>query len=129
MTFICGQKVNFILYVLFDMFQGYCKLAFFGIWACQATYAQRDTINFRKTFVFIGRQKINFTRHVFLAMLQRCANLFWVLWECLVIYTPNDCINLWKTSMFICIPKINFIINFLRFKKSCNLIGSQHFSP
>ena len=48
------------------MFQGYCKLAVFGIWACQATHTQRDTIDLRKTFVFIGRQKINFTRHVFL---------------------------------------------------------------
>ena len=59
--------------------------------------------------------------------------LFWVLWACLVTLTQIDGITLQKTSMFLCMQKINFIIHFflmiLHFKKSCNLIGLQHFWP
>ena len=96
------------------------------LWACLATQNQR-------TFVFICRQKNQLHRHDFVEILQIYANLLWVLWESLVAHTHNDSINLYKTSIFICIPKIYFIIHFfleiLHLKKSCNLIGRQHFGP
>ena len=106
---------------------------FLVLWARLSMHTQSDTIILQKTFVFICRQKINFIPHASMRILQRYANLFWVLWACLVTLTQIDGITLQKTSMFVCMQKINFIIHFflmiLHFKKSCNLIGLQHFWP
>ena len=107
------------------------NLLFWVLWACLATWTQSDTINLKKTFVFICRQNIKFTPPPFLEILQRYTNfLFWVPWACLVAHTQNESINLQKTSMLICMPKINFINHFfleiLHFKESFNLIGWHH---
>ena len=84
-----------------------------------------------RKLVFICRQKINFTPHAFMEILQRYTNLFWVLWACMVTLTQNDSITFQKTSIFICMQKINFIIHFfltiLHFKESCNLNGRHYF--
>ena len=115
----------------------YCKyitkLLFLVIWTCLATQPQKDTINVKKTFVFICVQKINFIPHIFLEILQRYANfLFWVLLACLVTHTQNYSINLKKT-LFIPMPKIHLIIHFfleiLHFKETCNFIGRVDFGP
>ena len=63
--------------------------------ACLATHSQSDTVNLKKTFVSIYKQKINFIPHVFLEILQMHENfLFWVLWACLAMHTQNNSINL-----------------------------------
>ena len=77
----------------------YCNditnVLFFVLWAWLATHTQSDTINLKRTFVFISRQKVNFILHVFLEILQRYANFsFGVLWACLAMHTLNDSINL-----------------------------------
>ena len=72
------------------------NLMFWVLWACLTTQTQNDTINLKKTFVFICRQKINFSpSHAFLEILRRYGNfLFCVLWAYLVAHTQNDSINL-----------------------------------
>ena len=126
--FIYRQKINLILHIFLDI----PNLLFRVLGACLTTHTQSDPTNLQKTFVLICRQKISFFPRVFLVILPRYTNLLlWVLGPCLAAQTQNDIINLQKTSIFIRIPKINFIVHFfleiLYFKKSCNLIGRQHF--
>ena len=59
MTFICRQKINFILHIFLELFF-YCKdivNLFWVLWTCLAMHTQSDTINLLKTFVFICRSK------------------------------------------------------------------------
>ena len=62
--------------------------------------------------MFICRQKINYTLHVFLEILQRyCKLVVWVLWACLDTHALSDTINLQKSFVFICRQKIKFILH------------------
>ena len=133
-TFICRQKINFILLVFFEILQRYCKLIVFGNLGLSGYAHSKWYYHLVENFCVYLQAKINFILHAIMKMLHRYVNLFWVLWACLVTLTQNDGITLQKTSMmFICMQKINFIIHFflmiLHFKKSCNLIGLQHFWP
>ena len=50
-----------ILHVFLRYYKDIANLLFWVLWACHATQTQSDTINLWITFVFICRQKINFT--------------------------------------------------------------------
>ena len=95
--------------------------------------------------MFILRQKINFSRHIFLEILERYCKLailgtlgmpgfahpkgYYHLVENFSVYLQLTS----SPTFFIYMPKINFIIPFfielLHSKESCTLIGEQHFGP
>ena len=92
-----GKRSSLSFTFSFRYYKDIVNLLFWVLWACLATQTQnaKNTINLHKTFLFICRQKINFSLHAFLEILQRYAHfLFWVLWACLVVNTQNDVINL-----------------------------------
>ena len=65
--------------------------------------------------MLICMQKINFSTHFFLKILQRNSNLlFWVIWACLVTHTQNASINMKKPLMSICRQEIKMIISTCR---------------
>ena len=133
LTFICRQKIKFILHDFLDILQRYCKLVL-------GTLGKSGCANPKWYYQHVEKICVHFQAkyqlhlHAFLEILEGHANcLFWVLWACLVAHTQNDSINLSKTSLFIYMPKLNFIMYFffekLHLKESCNLIGWQHFDP
>ena len=73
---ICMYKITSSL----TSFLGYCKettnLSFWVIWACLTTYTQNDSINLKKTLMFICRQKNQLNLSCFLwdnaKILQTC---------------------------------------------------------
>ena len=136
LTFICRQKIKFILHVFLKILQRHCKLIAFGTLGMPGYANPKWNYQLVQNFrVYLqAKNQLQPPPYAFLEILQRYANfLFWVLWACLVAHTQNDSINLYKTSMFICMPKINFVIHFLleilHLKKSSNLIDWQHFGP
>ena len=90
----CNEIANLLLWV---------------IWACLATQTYNNSMNLKKPFIFIFRQKINFILNVFLEILQSCwFGYFGHAWLC----TPkSNTINLQKTFLLIYRQKINFIFH------------------
>ena len=71
------------------------KLVIIGVWACLVTHTENDSINMKKSLMFICKQKIKFILPVFIEILQSMKKLlFWVLWKCLNIHIKNRSINL-----------------------------------
>ena len=62
LTFICRQKIKLILHVFLEILQKYCKLIVLGTLGMPGYQTQSDNINLKKAFMFICRQKINFTQ-------------------------------------------------------------------
>ena len=128
LTFICRQKIKFILHAILEILQRYCKLIVLGTLGMPGYANSKWHYQLVENFCVHLQAKNQLHSHAFLEILQRYENfLFWVVWACLVAHTQNDNISLQKTSMFICRPKIKFIIHFfleiLHFKESCSLIG------
>ena len=78
------QKINLITH----FFQRYRKeitnLLFWVIWAYLAAHTKNDSINLKKPFTFICRQRINFILHLCLKILQRYRKLVMLdIWACL----------------------------------------------
>ena len=113
------------------------NLLFWVLWTCLAMQTQRDTMNLYKTFMFICRQKTNFTLppppNAFLEIMQVCKLLFlgtlgmpgYIHPKWYYQHEENFDIYLHAKKNFI----IQFFFEILHFKESCNLIGWQHFGP
>ena len=83
-SYYTWKKINFIT----NPFLTYCKkianLLFWVIWACLATHIKWQ-YQFKKSLMFICRQKFDFVLQVFLRILQRYWKFvffFFALWTC-----------------------------------------------
>ena len=117
LTFICRQKIKLILHVFLEILQKYCKLIVLGTLGMPGYQTQSDNINLKKAFMFICRQKINFTQILFWRyckdMQTSCFEDFGYAW----LHTPKVIVSTCRTrqSLSAC-QKINFIIpSFLRY--------------
>ena len=138
LTFICRQKLNFILLVFCEILQRHCKLVVLGNWAYLAKYThkkivpneplsficrQKNSMNWTELNSFISCwQKIvqyihTFVLHVFreilqtLLILEHCKLLVLGILGMLAYATQSDTINLLKTFAVICRQKINLILH------------------
>ena len=61
--YIVGKRLSSLSSRLSSLryYKDIVNFLFWVIWTCLAKQTQKDTINLKKTFVFIFRQKINFT--------------------------------------------------------------------
>ena len=134
LTFICRQKIMFILHVFLEILQRYCKLLFLGTLGIPGyTNPKLILSTCRKLLCPFADKK---STSPFM--------LFWRYWKDIQTYfgyfghawlhTPKmivpTCRRLWCVSAC---QKMNFIIHIffeiLHFKESCNLISWQHYGP
>ena len=101
------QKINLITH-FFQRHRKEIINLFWVIWAYLAAHTKNDSINLKKPFTFIGRQRISFILHLCLKILQRYRKLVMLgIRACLG--THKWYYELVDTFVFICWQKINFI--------------------
>ena len=89
LTFICRQKIKFILHVFLEILQRYCKLIVLGTLGMPGYANQSDNINLQKTFAFICRKKINFTAMLFWRYCKDNADFLLWYFEHTWLHTPK----------------------------------------
>ena len=115
----------------------YCKdianWLFWVLWACLATYTQSDTINLKKTFMFICRQKIN--SPCFSGDIVKMCKLVILGILDMSGYAPKKIVlTRGKLRCLSACQKYtsslpSLLRYLLHFKKSRNLINQEHFGP
>ena len=121
--------------LLFEMLQGYYKVAILGTWGIPINGKYIWYCQLVENFgVYLHTKKhIYPSPFFFLKYYKEVANLlFLILWACPNTPTISNSTTLWEILMLIQKQKINLILQFfleiLHIKESCNLIGQEHFA-
>ena len=76
---ICGQKINFILHILLEILERYCKFVIFVTLGMPGFAHPKQYYQLAENICIYLQAKKQF-HHVFLEILKRYANfLFWIL--------------------------------------------------
>ena len=114
---VAGKRSSSSFTFFLRYYKDVVNLLFWVLCACLATQNQSDTINLQKTFVFICRQKINFTTMLFWRYCKDIQTSYYGYFEHTWLHTPkmivSTCRRLWCLSA--CQKYTSSIVFFLRY--------------